>query len=483
MKKIFTVISFLIFAISWSQSPEKISYQTVIRDNANQLLMNQSVGIQISILQGSISGVSVYSETHNPTSNANGLVTFEIGNGTTSDNFSNIDWSNGPYFIKTEIDPLGGNSYTIIGTSQFLSVPYALYAKTSGNGQGPAGADGVGIISTVNNGNGTYTFNYSDGSSFTTANLTGPSGNGFTNGTQPGEIKYWDGTNWISLPPSTNNNYYLTFCSGQPMWTNGYCPAEVNALNCGSASTTSSVYAMVNTTGVNVLLPYTGGNGGPYSGQTITSTGVTGLTATLNNGTVVNGNGNLTLALTGIPSGTGTANFSISFGGQTCTFSISVQALTIGTSFGGGVVAYILQSGDPGYSASEMHGLIVANADLLNTYSWGCSGIVAGGTSSNLGTGAANTSIITNTCGAGTAAQSCDGQTINGYTDWYLPSTNELLAIYPNAGLIGGFIAQRYWSSSEQNSTSARSVDFATGIINSTNGKGNAFQVRAMRSF
>ncbi len=131
MKKILTLLSFLIFTISWSQTPEKVSYQTIIRDNANQLLANQSIGIQISILQGSASGISVYSETHNPTSNANGLVTFEIGNGTTSDDFSTVDWSNGPYFIKTEIDPLGGNSYTISGTTQLISVPYALHAKTA----------------------------------------------------------------------------------------------------------------------------------------------------------------------------------------------------------------------------------------------------------------------------------------------------------------------------------------------------------------
>src|SRR5690554_566777 len=88
--------------------------------------------MQISILQGSASGTAVYVETQTPTSNANGLVSLEIGAGTVvSGDFTTIDWANGPYFIKTETDPTGGTSYTITGTSQLLSVPYALHAKTA----------------------------------------------------------------------------------------------------------------------------------------------------------------------------------------------------------------------------------------------------------------------------------------------------------------------------------------------------------------
>ncbi|MDD4210004.1 MAG: hypothetical protein PHI52_06675, partial [Bacteroidales bacterium] len=96
------------------------------------LVTNQAIGMQISILQGSTSGTEVYIETHTPTSNANGLVSLEIGNGTiVSGDFASIDWANGPYFIKTETDPTGGTNYTIIGTNQLLSVPYALHAKTA----------------------------------------------------------------------------------------------------------------------------------------------------------------------------------------------------------------------------------------------------------------------------------------------------------------------------------------------------------------
>lgn len=117
-----------------AQAPNKMSYQAVVRDAKNKLLTNQSVGMQISILQGSPSGSTVYTETQIPTSNSNGLVSLEIGSGTVvSGTFNTIDWSSGPYFIKTETDPDGGTNYTITGTSQLLSVPYALHAKTAEN--------------------------------------------------------------------------------------------------------------------------------------------------------------------------------------------------------------------------------------------------------------------------------------------------------------------------------------------------------------
>ena len=115
-----------------AQSPEKMSYQAVVRDASNSLVTSSSVGMQISILQGSTSGSSIYIETQIPTSNANGLVSIEIGGGTiVSGDFSSIDWANGPYYIQTETDPNGGTNYTITGISQLLSVPYALHSKTA----------------------------------------------------------------------------------------------------------------------------------------------------------------------------------------------------------------------------------------------------------------------------------------------------------------------------------------------------------------
>jgi hypothetical protein len=144
MKKLYTLlVSFLITLTLFAQAPEKMNYQAVVRDANNALIMNQAVGMKIQILQGSVSGTTVYEETQTPTSNDNGLVTLEIGTGTiVSGMFGTIDWSTGPYFIKTETDPTGATNYTISGTSQLMSVPYALYAKTSGNGAGADGIDG-----------------------------------------------------------------------------------------------------------------------------------------------------------------------------------------------------------------------------------------------------------------------------------------------------------------------------------------------------
>lgn len=119
-------------SIAFAQAPEKMSYQAVIRNTSNQLVTSQTIGMKISILQGSETGTPVYVELQFSSTNANGLVTVQIGTGAlVSGNFTTIDWSNGPYFVKTETDPAGGTSYSITGTSQILSVPYALHSKTA----------------------------------------------------------------------------------------------------------------------------------------------------------------------------------------------------------------------------------------------------------------------------------------------------------------------------------------------------------------
>ena len=115
-----------------AQAPQKISYQAVVRNSSNNLIVSAKVGMRLTILQGSISGSAVYVETQSPTTNANGLISIEIGGGVNvSGSFDSIEWPKGPYFVKTEIDPSGGTNYTISSVSQLLSVPYALYAEKS----------------------------------------------------------------------------------------------------------------------------------------------------------------------------------------------------------------------------------------------------------------------------------------------------------------------------------------------------------------
>jgi hypothetical protein len=126
-----------------AQAPERMSYQAVIRTTSNALVINQNVGMRMSVLQGSSSGTAVYVETHTATTNANGLVSIQIGGGTViSGVFANITWDNGTFFLKAETDPNGGSNYTITATSQLISVPYALHA---GNGLPAGGTEGQSI--------------------------------------------------------------------------------------------------------------------------------------------------------------------------------------------------------------------------------------------------------------------------------------------------------------------------------------------------
>jgi len=140
--KIIIVSTIFLSLSSYAQAPQKMSYQAVLRNANNTLVSNTPVAMRVSVLQGSASGTAVYVERHTLTTNINGLATFEIGSGTIiSGSFATINWASGQYFVKTETDPAGGTNYTISGTSQLLSVPYALYAKT---------VDGVSATNTTN---------------------------------------------------------------------------------------------------------------------------------------------------------------------------------------------------------------------------------------------------------------------------------------------------------------------------------------------
>jgi trimeric autotransporter adhesin len=165
MKKLLLIFHVCIGAILFAQSPQKMSYQAVIRNAADILVVNTNLGMKTTILQGSATGTEVYEEIYNPNpkTNANGLVTLEIGGGIpTKGTFQSINWANGPFFIKTSTDIAGGTNYTLVGTAQLLSVPYALFsangtpgpkgdkgdpgaqgAAGTGGVQGPAGIQGI----------------------------------------------------------------------------------------------------------------------------------------------------------------------------------------------------------------------------------------------------------------------------------------------------------------------------------------------------
>src|SRR5690554_5573118 len=376
MKKIITVCAVLLMTASvFAQAPEKMSYQAVVRDGSNALVSSTAVGMQISILQGSATGTAVYVETQTPTSNINGLVSLEIGSGTVvSGDFTTIDWANGPYFIKTETDPTSGTSYTITGTSQLLSVPYALHAKTAET-----------VTGTITETDPIFGASVASG-------ITGT-----------------DTTNW--------NNKLDSYTETDPIF---------------GASVASGITGTDTTNWNNKQDQLVAGTNITIVGNTISATG----------------------------------------GGSTNNFYLGQDTL-------GGIVFYIYIGSD-----GNQHGLIVNKNE--STAQWQSSGTTTNATRS--WDGVYNTGLMTSS----PAANYVNGLTDGGFTDWYLPSIDELSILWHNrfhannALNAGGFTLLSntvlYWSSTEDSATDALCFLFNRGY-SSSYGKSYTYSVRAVRAF
>lgn len=137
MKTILVIASTAFIAVSlFAQPPQAFNYQGVARDLSGTPLTNRNIGLQISILQGSMTGTVVYKEAHNTITTNLGLFTLQIGMGSVINGaFADIDWGSGNHYLRIEMDESGGNNYQLIGASQLLSVPYALYAGSKSKWQ------------------------------------------------------------------------------------------------------------------------------------------------------------------------------------------------------------------------------------------------------------------------------------------------------------------------------------------------------------
>ena len=209
MKSVFTcLLQLLSIIVLMGQPIDRMSYQAVIRDQSQQLVGERSIGIRVSILQGSETGIVVFQETYNPnpTSNQNGLITLEIGDGVAiTGKFEEIDWTVGPFFLKTEYDLDGGISYSIDGTMQILSVPYSLYAKKAGKVDHLQLGDieGVDVL-----------------------------------GAQPGQVLKWDGFEW---KPSTD----ISNGGTADNWGSQYVETEIDVVsNTGDGDETNELQTL-----------------------------------------------------------------------------------------------------------------------------------------------------------------------------------------------------------------------------------------------
>jgi hypothetical protein len=444
MRKLFTILAaVLLTATLWAQSPEKMSYQAVIRDSSDALVTNTQIGMEINIRQGSQTGTIVYTETQSPTTNTNGLVSIEIGGGT---GFNTIDWANDTYYIETKTDPTGGTTYTITGTSQLLSVPYALHAKTADTVTG-------GITETD------PTFTSSEAANITATDITNL---GNLSGTNTGD------QDLSSLATKTALGDSTAQVRSEIPDVSGFLTSETDP------TFTSSEAANITATDITNLGNLSGTNTGDQDLSSLaTKTALGDSTAQVRSEIPAPADGSETKVTAG-------TNVTVTGAGTTASPYV-VNATGAGERYLGeeyldGIIFYLYIGSD-----GQQHGLVVSKTET--TAQWQTPTSTTNATRS--WDGVYNMNLMTN-------SPAKNWITTNFSTDWYLPSIDELSILWHNrfhankALNAGGFTLLSntavYWSSTEGNATGAFNFYFSGGYTGTSN-KPITYSVRAVRAF
>lgn len=508
VKIIFNFLSLILFAqITYAQAPQGIPYQAVARNSSGAILASANIAVRFTIRDSIATGTIRYRETFSVTTSTQGMINVNVGQGTVvSGSFAGVNWGTNAKFMQVEMDPAGGSSYIDMGTTQMMSVPYAL---NSGSLKLTVSATG----DTLYSGGGNFVIipGISAANCFVSAGtITGSSSVGV--GTTVALSSSVAGGTWSSSNSSVASVGSTGIVTGIAAGTATITYTKTAA--CGSAAVTrvvtvnATALPIISTTSVGAIVSCAASSGGE-----ITSDGGTAITA---RGVVWSTSHSPTIALpTKTNDGptygsyTGTYTSTISGLSPTTTYYVRAYAtnaggtaygteysfttlggtMCIGATYGGGKIAYIFHPGDPGYVSGEVHGLIAAPSDQSAGIQWYNGGYVTCGIGTALGTGMSNTNTIVAVQGAGSyAAKLCYDLVFGGYSDWYLPSRDELQKLYENRLSIGGFesviSAGPYWSSSQDEFTpfSAAVVTFMDGAIGYY-GTNTELYVRAVRSF
>jgi NDP-sugar pyrophosphorylase family protein len=417
MKKIlFSLFFLLTFTAVMAQAPQRISYQSIIRDANKVVVASSPVGIKISLLKGTATGPAVYVETHASTTNSNGLVSLEIGAGTAlSGTFAGIDWSNGSYLIQTETDPTGGTNYSIPGIAALNSVPYALNALNAANAtklRSPVTINGVAF----------------DGSSNVTIPATGAVP--YTGATKAVDLGGYDlSVNGVTVGRGSGNIATNTANGVNALAYNttgaNNTATGLNALadnNTGYGNTASGSYALYqNTTGSNntasgyaVLFQNTTGSSNTASGYAALFSNNTGSNNTAIGNQADVGSGALTNATAIGASAIVDASNTSQLGNTSVTKVITSGTLTAGTvtyprahgaanqvltTSGTGTLTWATPSGGVPYIGAT-------RAVDLGAYDLKVNGLTVGRGSGNIATNTAsgNSALVSNTTGSNNTA-------------------------------------------------------------------------------